>query len=315
LGGYILRELLGAGHTVTDYDRVAPREGGVEFIQGDIFEVEKLVEACRGRDAVIHMAGVPGPGRASPANLINVNLVGTVNVLEAARGAGIRKFVLASSGAATGFTFQKHTIVPRYLPIDEEHPAEPQDEYGLSKLLAELACKRYSDAFGMQTVCLRINHNWYVDRAGAEVAVGTGWARQLASVEELWSKRYLKTLEEPEGEWPVPGPPRPSNLLWAVTDARDAAQAFRLAAETGTVQHGVFLINGDDTCSLEETPVLISRYFANVPLKVPLQGYASLVSHDKATRILGYRPQYTWRKSDFRDWMDARKREDVPLKA
>lgn len=314
LGGYVLRELLGAGHAVTDYSRRAPREGGVEFIQGDIFEVEKLGEACRGRDAVIHMAAVPGPGRASPADLINVNVVGTVHVLEAARGAGVRKFVLASSGAATGFSYQKHAIVPRYLPIDEEHPAEPQDEYGLSKLLAELTCKRYSDAFGMQTVCLRINHNWYIDREGAEAAVGTGWASQLAGVEELWRKRYLKILEEPDGEWPVPGPPRPRNLLWAVTDARDAAHAFRLATEIETIRHGVFLINGDDTCSLEETPVLISRNFPNVPLKVPLRGYASLVSHDKATRMLGYRPQYTWRRSDFRDWMDARKSEDAPSK-
>jgi len=315
LGGYVLRDLVRAGHSVSEYSRKAPCVKEAEFIAGDIFELEKLAEACRGRDAVIHMAAVPGPGRASPADMLRVNVVGTVHVLEAAREAGIRKFVLASSGAASGFSFQKHTIVPRYLPIDEEHPAEPQDEYGLSKLLAELTCKRYSDAYDMQTLCLRVNHNWYIDWAGAKAAVGTGWASKLDSVEELWSKRYIKILEEPEGDWPVPGPPRPRNLLWAVTDARDAAQAFRLAAETETVRHGVFQINADDTCSLEETPVLIARHFPNVPLKVPLQGYTSLVSHDKATRLLGYRPQYTWRKSDFREWMDARKRENVASKA
>jgi len=314
LGGYVLRELLGAGHAVTDYSRTAPRVGGAAFIQGDIFEVDKLGEACRGRDAIIHLAAVPGPGRASPADLTHVNVVGTMCVLEAALKGGVRRFVLASSGAATGFSFQKHAIVPRYLPIDEEHPADPQDEYGLSKLLAELACKRYSDAFGMETVCLRTNHNWYVDRAGAEAAVGKGWASRLTGVEELWSKRYLKVLEEPDGEWPVPGPPRPYNLLWAVTDARDTAQAFRLAVEIETIHHAVFLINGDDTCSLEESPVLVNRYFPNVRLKAPLPGYASLVSHDKASRILGYKPQYTWRKSDFFDWMNARKHEDVPSK-
>jgi len=235
--------------------------------------------------------------------MINVNVVGTVQALEAALAGGVPKFVLASSGAATGFSFQKREITPRYLPIDEEHPCEPQDEYGLSKVLAEIACKRYSDAFGMRTLCLRINHNWYLDRAGAQAAVGAGWARRFQAVEELWSERYLKALRDPEGEWPTPGPPRPRNLLWAVTDARDAGQAFRLAVENEGLQHEVLLINAGDTCSLEQTPQLIARWFPDVPLKRPLQGFDSLISYDKATRLLGYRPRYTWRQSEFSEWM------------
>lgn len=303
LGGYVLGELLRAGHDVTDYSRTAPHVEGVAFVPGDIFDAERLTEASRGHQAIIHMAGVPGPGRASPDQLINVNVVGTVHALEAARAAGIDTFVLASSGAASGFTFQKHGKTPLYLPVDEAHPAEPEDEYGLSKLLAELTCKRYSDGFGMRTICLRINHNWYLDWPGAAAAVGTGWARRMASVEDLWRQRYMKTLLDPEGEWPIPGPPRPRNLLWAVTDARDAAQAFRLAVENMSLRHEVFAINGDDTCSLEETPALIARWYPGVPLRTALTGCASLISHEKATRLLGYRPQYTWRRSDFSDWL------------
>jgi len=310
LGGYVLRELLAAGHKVAEYSRTAPSVPGAEFIAGDIFEVEKIAEACRGRNAIIHMAAVPGPGRATPAEMIRVNVAGTVQVLEAARGAGVGRFVFASSGAASGFSFQKRLIVPRYLPLDEEHPAEPHDEYGLSKLQAEMACKRYSDAFEMQTICLRVNHNWYLDKPGAEAVVGTGWARQLAGVEELWRKRYWKVIMEPEGDWPVPGPPRPSNLLWAVTDARDAARAFRLAAENETVGHGVFQITADDTCSLEQTPALLSRYFPNVPLKTPLQTFDSVVSHAKATEVLGYSPRYTWRQGDFANWMATQNPND-----
>jgi len=304
LGGYVLRELLAAHHDVVEYSRSAPRQGGVEFISGDIFEEGKLTKACRDCGAVIHMAAVPAPGRALPADLINVNVVGTIHALEAARAAGVPRFIFASSGAATGFSYQKHPLLPRYLPIDEEHPSEPHDDYGLSKLLAEGACKRYSDAFGMQTVCLRVNHNWYVDRPGAEMAVGTGWAGNLASVEDLWRRRYWKVLEDPDGEWPIPGPPPPLNLLWAVTDARDAAQAFRLAAEKDSIRHEVLLINSDDTCSFEETLVLLQRHFPDVPLKKKLQGHASLVSHARASQVLGYSPRYSWRKSDFRDWME-----------
>lgn len=317
IGGYVLRELLQAGHSVTSFSRTAPRVDGAGFVKGDIMESGQLADACQDQDAVIHLAAVPGPGRATPAQLLNVNVIGTVNALEAAVGAGVGKFVFASSGAATGFSFQKEEFLPRYLPLDEEHPCAPQDEYGLSKLLAELTCKRYSDAFGIRTICLRINNNWYLERAGAEVAVRSGWAQQF-TVEELWSNRYVKTIEDAEGDWPTPGPPAPRKLLWAFTDARDAARAFRLAVENDTIRHEVFLINGRDTCSRESTPALIDHLQSSlaeeganptgpeIPAKTPLAGHASLWSHAKATSLLGYQPRYTWRQSDFHSWMETR---------
>jgi len=307
IGGYVLRALQRAGHTLSCYSRTAPLVEDVRFIQGDILDLDQLRSACRGHSAVVHLAAVPGPGRATPEQLLHVNAIGTVHALEAAVQADAGKFVFASSGAASGFSFQKREIVPRYLPIDEEHPSEPQDEYGLSKLLGELTCKRYTDAFGIQTICLRINHNWYLDWEGAEVAVRSGWARGFR-VEELWTKRYRKCLEDADGEWPVPGPPPPRNLLWAVTDARDAAQAFRLAVENDDIEHEVFQINAGDTCSTEETHALIARHYPDVPLQAPLKGYASLVSHAKATRLLGYQPAYTWREGDFQTWRDTQGR-------
>ena len=303
LGSYVLRELLRAGHTLADYSRSAPRVKGVEFIQGDIMDSEKLAEACRGTNAVIHLAAVPGPGRAQPERMIEVNVVGTVHVLEGALQAGVGKVVFASSCAATGFCFQKHEITPDYLPIDEEHPCRPHDEYGLSKLLGEITCKRYSDAYGIQTLCLRINNSWYTRREEAEVATQSGWAKGL-TVEDIWTKRYLRFVEDaPEEEWPVPGPPAPRNILWGFTDARDVAQATRLSVENEGLMHEVFVFSGYDTCSKVETPELLSRYHPDVPLKKPLQGYASLWSNQKATRLLGYQPQYTWRESDFADWL------------
>ena len=122
IGGYVIRELLEAGHTVSVYSRTAPSMTGVRFIQGDITNPEEIKKACPGHDAIIHLAAVPGPGRASPDQMMNVNVSGTVNVLEAAHEAGIKKFVFASSGAASGFSFQKHEIIPEYLPLDEDHP-------------------------------------------------------------------------------------------------------------------------------------------------------------------------------------------------
>jgi nucleoside-diphosphate-sugar epimerase len=302
IGPYVLRELLDAGHTITCYSRTtAPPVQGVSFVRSDILDLDRLTRACQGHDAIVHLAAVPGPRRATPERLLHVNVLGTVHVLEAALRCGARKVVFASSGAASGFTFPSKPLVPRYFPVDEEHPSEPQDEYGLSKLLGEITCKRYADAFGLRTICLRINNNWYLDREGAALAVRAGWAKGL-TVEELWTVRYRRSIEDAEKEWPVPGPPSPRNNLWAVTDARDAARAFRLALANDDLLHEVFFINGDDTCSTVPTRDLIARHYPGVPLKAPLEGHASLVSHAKATHLLGYRPRFTWRQSDFYEW-------------
>lgn len=263
-----------------------------------------LKTASRGHDAIVHLAGITGPYRATAEQLTNVNVVGTVNVLEAALSSGIKKVIFASSGAASGFSFQRQEIVPKYLPLDELHPSEPQDPYGLSKLLAEIACKNYTDAYGIQTICLRINHNWCLDRVGAEVAVQCGWANGM-TVRELWEKRYLKVITDPDGEWPQPGPPKPKKLLWAVTDVRDAVHAFTLALDNSSLDHEVFAINGYDTCSRLESSNLVDRYFAGVELVDTIKGHDSLVSHAKATLMLGYQPQYSWRKSEFSTWVNG----------
>lgn len=304
IGYYVLHKLLSAGHEVASFGRSRPVVEGVSFVQGDITDLERLKRAFPGYHAIVHLAAVAAPRLGTPERLMQVNVMGTLNVLEAAVQAGVGKVVFASSGAATGFSFQENEIVPRYLPLDEEHPAEPQDTYGLSKLLSELTLKRYTTSFGIQTISLRINNNWFLDRRTAGQVINVG-AFRYGSVEELWSQRYLRNIMDPD-EWPLLGVPSPRQLLWAVTDARDAAQAFRLAIENEQIEHEVFQINASDTSSLLETGELIARYYPDVPLASPLEGYASLVSHQKATRLLGYRPQYTWRQSDFKSWMDSR---------
>ena len=302
IGSYLLREFKRCGYCLSCYSRTRPIEKHADWLEGDIGDIDHLKAACKGNDAIVHLSAVPGPGRTAPETLFQVNVMGTINVLEAAVAQGVGKVVFASSGAATGFTFQTKQLIPKYLPIDETHPCEPQDEYGLSKLLGELACKRYSDAYGIQTICLRINHNWCVDRAGAQVAVNSGWAKGM-TVEELWQKRYREVIKDSQGDWPRPGPPDPRNLLWAVTDVRDAVHAFGLAIENTDITHEVFHVNAADTCSMTQTPILLERYFPQVPLTEPLKGHATLVSHAKATRLLGYHPRYTWRDSDFEKWL------------
>ena len=303
IGYYVLHELLSAGHEVSSFARSEPVVEGVRFVRGDITDIERMKKVCPGYHAIVHLAAVAAPRLGTPEHLMQVNVMGTLNVLEAAVQAGVGKVVFASSGAATGFSFQKYQIVPKYLPLDEKHPPAPQDTYGLSKLLSELTLKRYTEYYGIQTISLRINNNWFLDRRSAGEAIKIG-AFRYESIEELWSQRYLTNVTDPD-EWPLAGVPSPRQLLWAVTDARDCAQSFRLALENDRIEHEVFQINASDTSSLLETSELIARHYPSVRLKANLEGYASLVSHEKATRLLGYRPQCTWRQSDFKTWMDG----------
>lgn len=300
IGGYVLRELLNAGQTASSYSRTAPLVEGARFIQGDITDLAQLKKACPGHEAIVHLAAVPAPGRTTPVRLMAVNVMGTVNVLEAALQSGMAKVVFASSGAVTGLSFPERDIPPRYLPLDEDHPCEPQDEYGLSKLLGEFTCKRYSDAFGLHTICLRLGNNWYRDWEGAAVVVRSGGGTsRFHSVEELWTE-YGRRQEDLEAGWPA-GP----RVFWDAVDARDTATAFRLALENDEIVHSVLMIYGDETYATMETRELVARYYPDVPLKAPLAGYAPLVSHERAALVLGYRPRHRWRESDFAAWLEG----------
>ena len=304
--GSYLRRALTSSHELTCFSRTAPVEPWDSWVEGDIMDADGLRQACSDQDVVIHLAAVPGPGRIATNQLLTLNVIGTIHVLEAAVSCKMERVIFASSAAATGFSFQTQDIIPQYLPLDEEHPDTPQDEYGLSKLLAETACKRYTDRYGLPTICLRINHNWCVDRSGAEVAVRCGWAgRASMTRERLWGERYRRAIEDPDGVWPTPGPPPPYKILWAVTDLRDAADAFKLALNATDLRHETFLIAGADTCSLIPTPELLNRYFPDVEHRAPMRKFDSLFSSAKAVELLGYQPRSGWRGSEFDTWLQA----------
>lgn len=304
IGSCVLAILHECGHELIAVGRTRPQRRDVRFSPASLGDQESLERGFAGADAVVHLAAVTSPLRAPALELLETNVGGTFRVLEAAARAGVGKVVFASSGAATGFSFPCRDRVPRYLPLDEEHPCDPDDTYGLSKLLGEQACGRWSRAHDLSTIALRITSTWYVDRQSAERALGGGWAKDL-TLDDLWS-RYRYQLETPERERStLPGPPPPRDLLWGFTDGRDAAEAFRLAVENDTIQHEVFFINSSDTCSFTETLALVTEHLPDVEVRRPLTGNATLWSYDKATRLLGFEPKHSWRDSDFVEWLAA----------
>lgn len=126
-------------------------ERGVVLVEGDIRDAETARQCAQGVDCIVHLAantGV-GPSVENPRLDMESNVVGTLNMLEAARSAGVNRFVFASSGAPAG------EVEP---PIHEELPPHPVSPYGASKLAGEGYCSAYYRTFGVGAVCLRFGN-------------------------------------------------------------------------------------------------------------------------------------------------------------
>ena len=123
----------------------------VQLLVGDIRDAALAEAACRGVDVIIHLAANTGvaPSVADPRTDCTANVIGTLNYLEGARHAGVKRFVFASSGATIG------DCVP---PIHEQLPARPVSPYGASKLAGEAYCSAYAHSFGIATVALRFGN-------------------------------------------------------------------------------------------------------------------------------------------------------------
>jgi UDP-glucose 4-epimerase len=265
VGRAVVAELARA-HEVTVLDLKPPAERRQRFVECSVLDLARLTRAMRGFEAVVHMAAIPHPLTDPPQRVFRVNVMGTFNALEASVRAGVRRFVFTSSDSTLGFVFMRHPHVPERLPVDETHPLRPQDPYGLSKLVGEEICRSFTSGHGIETICLR-----------------PAW---------VWHRREAEAVEHRVGN-----PASLAKLLWAYNDERDVAQAFRLAVErTDLPAHDVFFIPGDDVGSRLPTRELIRRYLPGLARYAPkFRGRAALVSNAKAKRVLGYRPQHSWR--------------------
>lgn len=139
------------------------------FMIADLTDAEAVSEAIRGMDAVLHIGAVPDPG-ASFQDVLNSNIVGTYNVLEACRKAGVKRLVYASTIMTTwGYAQYEEPYrsiregrtddIPETIPkITHRHPVRPTEPYSASKVWGEAICRTYADAHGISTVCLRIGY-------------------------------------------------------------------------------------------------------------------------------------------------------------
>ena len=266
VGEFVVAELADHGHRVVAVDLREPPKADerVDYRRGDIEQLGSLVDAFAGCDAVVHLAAIAEAGLAPFEVTYRVNALGTVNCLEAATKVGAGRFVLASSEAVLGFPYRELDFKPDYFPIDEAHPLQPQDCYGLSKVAAEEACRSYTRRGALSTVCVRPCYCW-------GPALGD---------------EAIESLRNPELHY---------RSLWVYVHLRDIARLYRLACEHPGLEHETFYAVANDVRSNVPTRDLVDRFYPGVPFRREVGAYGSLIANDGAREALGFEPGLSWR--------------------
>ena len=268
LGRACVRELVEHGYEVTNVDLVPSRDDLSPLVQADLTDFGQALEVLAGvderppADAVVHLAAIPAPGRVPNAEVFRANTLSTYNVFEAARRLGIRNVVWASSETVLGLPFDSP---PPYIPVDEEYPGRPESAYSLSKLVGETMAEQFCR-----------------------------WDPELKIV----GLRFSNVME-PEDYEAFPGfdadaAARKWNL-WGYIDGRDGAQAVRRALEADLTGAEVFVIANADTVMSRPNAELVAEVYPDVPLADGVAPNDTLLSIEKARRVLGYEPRHSWR--------------------
>ena len=271
LGRAVVRDLLQHGHDVVNLDRVASPDPVGTFVKVDFTDYGQVAGALLGvddrydsLDAVVHLAAIPAPGLTTNAATFDNNITSTYHVFAAAKAAKIKTIVWASSETVLGLPFGPDTPPP-YIPVDEEYHPRPSSSYSLAKTLEEEMAGQFCR-----------------------------WDPELS----MTGLRFSNVMD-PEDYAAFPGfdadPSMRQWNLWGYIDARDGAQAVRLALAASRPGRDVFIIAAADTVMSQSSSALAEAVFPEISVTRRLAEHETLLGIDKARRVLGFDPQYSWR--------------------
>ncbi|OUJ71007.1 NAD-dependent epimerase/dehydratase family protein [Hymenobacter crusticola] len=212
--------------------------------------------------AIVHLAAFPTPRQYPDAHLFQNNMMGTYNIFEAARRLGINQVIWASSETTLGEPFDE---AAPYAPVDEEYPLRAKSAYALAKVLMEDMARQ----FCYQTPALKL--------------VGLRFSNVMEPAD--YAKFPAYNDDPQERKW----------NMWSYIDARDGAQAIRKALEWDVTGMHAFIIANADTVMTTPSAELMATVFPTVPVKKALAEHETLLSIEKARRVLGYEPAFSWR--------------------
>jgi nucleoside-diphosphate-sugar epimerase len=276
LGSACVADLVSHGYDVVVFDRVraAALPADCTFVLVDLTDYGQVADAMLGVeerydhvDGLVHLAAIPAPGiLANHATFAN-NMNATWNTVTAARRAGIKNIVWASSETVLGLPFD---IPPPYVPVDEDYPPRPESSYSLVKTMEE-------------TMAVQLCR----------------WDPEL----KMFGLRFSNVMRPEDyarfADFQHDAALRKWNL-WGYIDARDGAQAIRLALESDLTGCEIFVIANADTVMERSNADLLAECFPDVDVRGKIGLNDTLLSIDKARRLLGYEPQHSWRDEVLR---------------
>lgn len=265
IGQYVVDYCESQGVDVLGVDNVG--RGGGNYISANLTDFGETVDALHGlegADAVIHLAAIADSRVFSTARVFSTNMSSTWNVFEACRILGIKRVVSASTIQVMATVARRNPTRFGYFPVDENVPPDPQNDYSLSKYLGEHMADMFARHYGLTIASLRF------------MAVMTP---------EAMAELPMKV----ETEFPL--------ALGAYCDIRDTARACYLAATTPLPvnTHEVFFVTAKD--SFIDAPAVELARRADPTAEIHgLQGFDSLISGEKAKRLLGFEAEFGFRE-------------------
>jgi UDP-glucose 4-epimerase len=284
IGRHLITELEQHGHELRLLDQTRPEDatmfGGAKgriaaplqtrwpFVQAAITDAEAMLTACKGMDAVIHLAGEPRGLPEIGLETFTSNALGTFAAINAARLAGVARFMCASSINAFGTFYWRLSGRPvEYdrLPLDETFPPVPEDPYSLSKLVNEETCAAFHRAYDLTTAAFRFAGVWSHEQYQQALANGL----------------------PPTTEW--------SEKLYQWVHVIDVVQGIhRALLHADMPGYGAYTLGAGDTTCPEPTMDILRRFRPDLADRVtePLEGRAPLLSISRARQTFGYAPQH-----------------------
>lgn len=293
IGSAVTDRLLREGHSLRIFERprVQPYRTfdpgeEVEWVTGDMLSTHDVTEALTGTDVVIHLVSttLPKSSNDDPIYDVQSNVVASLHLLDAMRAQRTGRIVFISSGGTV-------YGAPKYLPVDERHPTEPEVSYGITKLAIEKYLLMYGRLFGIRPVILRVA-NPFGARQRVETAQGAV---------AVFLRRAMRGL--PIDIW---GDGSVTRDFIYISDVADAfAKALDYAGD-----QAVFNISSGVGTSLNELIALLEdvlgvsvtrRYLNGRPFDVPV----NVLANDLARRALGWEPRVAMREGLARTvaWM------------
>ncbi|MBI4182811.1 MAG: NAD(P)-dependent oxidoreductase [Proteobacteria bacterium] len=279
IGGRVARALSAEGRKVLGLDLVPAREEApyLETAVGDFNDAHAVYRliAAHGIEAIVHAGGISGPMVMpdDPYAVYRANVAGTMNLLEAARTAGVRRFVYLSSTAVYG-------EMPADRPSPEDAPMRPLDAYGGSKAAGDLMVRVYRLRHGLDAVALRLGS-------------GYGPGRRTAST----ISRLVQAAVTAEHVVPLGGV-LPRHYVYVDDDVA----AIRAALDAGSVRKHAYNIGGPDGAVPIDTLVrVVNEVVAGARVRLapgpdPVGRPSGPMDISAAARDLGFTPAYDLRR-------------------